>query len=597
MEKTVRFYESRAAECTRALDGLNRRIRILGMLRLLVFAGGIAAVWICRDSGWAAWAGIGAVAAAVFAALVVVHSGLFAQRKHVEALLRVNGEELRGLDYDYGAFDGAAEAADGEHDFGVDLDIFGDQSLFRSINRTVTHVGRAMLVDFFKRPPTAKADIVKRQAAVAEMGRAALFRQDFRAAGLSGGGEPDDVVQCRALFAQPLRFVRRSVWRAVVWAIPVLWVAAGVGMVFFGLPSGAAGVAFALSFLVGALPGVRIHRLHKSAEKTEKVLKTYSQLIARIEKASFRCDELREMQRAFVTPSGNASQIIGRLSAIIDALDGRFSLAGLLLQILYLRDVRQAMRLEAWTGAYAGASARWFDALARFDALCSLGGFAFNHPDYVYPEITDGCFRMEGRALGHPLLHRDRCVRNDVSIARSPFFLIVTGANMAGKSTYLRTVGVNFVLACMGLPVCAESLAVTPAHLVTSLRTTDSLAAHESYFFAELKRLKMIIDRLQAGERLFVMLDEALKGTNSHDKQAGSLALMKRLIALGACGVIATHDLLLGTLADEFPDHTRNCCFEADITDDRLTFTYRLRQGIARNMNASFLMKKMGITL
>ena len=246
---------------------------------------------------------------------------------------------------------------------------------------------------------------------------------------------------------------------------------------------------------------------------------------------------------------------------------------------------------------HARHAADWFGALAEVDALCSLGGFAFNHPNYPYPDLTDAYFCMDGRGLGHPLIHRDRCVRNDLHIARSPHFVVITGANMAGKSTYLRTVGVNFLLACVGLPVCAEQLTVSPAPLFTSLRTADSLAAGESYFFAELKRLKQIIDRLQAGEQLFIILDEILKGTNSEDKRKGSLALMKQLVGRGACGIIATHDLQLGALADEFPDAVENGCFEADMTADTLTFSYRLRPGVAQNMNACFLMKRMGIIM
>jgi DNA mismatch repair ATPase MutS len=203
---------------------------------------------------------------------------------------------------------------------------------------------------------------------------------------------------------------------------------------------------------------------------------------------------------------------------------------------------------------------------------------------------------MEGTGLGHPLLHRDKCVRNDIQIPHSNYFLIITGANMAGKSTYLRMAGVNFLLACMGMPVCAEALTVYPAHLVTSLRTTDSLISNESYFFAELKRLKMIIDRLNAGERLFIILDEILKGTNSVDKQKGSINLIKQLVKKGACGIIATHDLLLGTLSATFPDNIHNRRFEADIKNDELTFTYKIRDGVAQNMNATFLMKKMGIS-
>jgi DNA mismatch repair ATPase MutS len=262
-----------------------------------------------------------------------------------------------------------------------------------------------------------------------------------------------------------------------------------------------------------------------------------------------------------------------------------------------LWDIRSAIRVAKWQQRHAPNIEKWFYALAEFDALCSLAGFAYNHPGYAWPEITEEYFHMSGRGLCHPLMKPDVCVPNDIAIDSHPRFMIVTGANMAGKSTFLRTVGVNFVLACAGLPVCASQLRVSPCSLVTSLRTSDSLADGESYFFAELKRLKMMIDRLRAGERLFIILDEILKGTNSVDKQRGSLGLVRRLVALDACGIIATHDLALGGLVDELPDHVSNHRFEADITGDELSFSYTLREGIAENMNASFLMQKMGITV
>jgi len=199
--------------------------------------------------------------------------------------------------------------------------------------------------------------------------------------------------------------------------------------------------------------------------------------------------------------------------------------------------------------------------------------------------------------MGHPLIHREQCVRNDINITRNPYFMIVTGANMAGKSTYLRTVGVNHILASIGAPVCAESMKFYPGRLLTNLRTADSLVNNESYFFAELKRLKMIIDRLESGEQgLFIILDEILKGTNSEDKQKGSFALMKRLVNLGANGIIATHDLVLGDLENEYPESIQNFHFDATIVQDILSFNYKLTRGIATTMNASFLMKKMGIT-
>jgi DNA mismatch repair ATPase MutS len=278
-------------------------------------------------------------------------------------------------------------------------------------------------------------------------------------------------------------------------------------------------------------------------------------------------------------------------------LDQRFTLTGILFNLFTFRDIRTSISIERWNRKYGADAEAWFDALARFDALSSLAGYAFNHPGYIYPALADSYFQMSGKALGHPLIRREVCVKNDITIGQYPCFLIITGANMAGKSTYLRTVGVNFLLAELGVPVCADELTVYPAKLFTSLRTSDSLAGNESYFFAELKRLKMIIDCLHRGEKLFIILDEILKGTNSIDKQKGSLALMRQLITHNTRGIIATHDLALGALEQEFPNRIKNYCFEADINGNNLTFSYRLRDGIAQNMNAFFLMKKMGITL
>ena len=259
-------------------------------------------------------------------------------------------------------------------------------------------------------------------------------------------------------------------------------------------------------------------------------------------------------------------------------------------------DFRQLAALDAWVRRHGGAVTRWFDALAEFDALSSLAAFAYNHPGYVYPEAVDSeCPVYVAEALGHPLIDPARCVCNPVQLPARPSFLIVTGANMAGKSTYLRAIGVNFVLASLGVPVCAASMTFTPCTLFTGLHTTDSLAGNESYFFAELKRLRQVVLRQRAGERCLVILDEILKGTNSVDKQTGSLSLVRQLVSLGTVGVAATHDLVLGSLADEYPGVVRAVCFESEIVDDALHFDYRLRPGVARHMNACFLMEQMDI--
>ena len=510
----------------------------------------------------------------------------------------MNRQERNGLAYDFSPFDGAPDKSSSDHPFSLDLDLFGEHSLFQSVNRTVTALGRERLADWFLQPLSNKEEICRRQEAIQELAQRTTLRQHFYVTGIARPGSPNDLRLLELLGRRENYFLGKPLWRLLVWIVPGLWLLLGVAAGMGWIGTSALTTYFFISLIIANCRVKQINALYQTVDKMEHIFHTYSDLMKSIEDSDqFQSDALKQIGRDLSNASEPASRAIQRLSSYIDGLNQRFSLAGLIFNILYLRDTRHAIQLERWKERYAGQVGVWLEALARFDAYSSLGGYAFNHPDYIYPEIADRYFQMKGKALGHPLLDRRICVRNDIEIQASPWFLIITGANMAGKSTYLRTVGVNYLLACIGAPVCADSLTVYPARLVTSLRTSDSLASNESYFFAELKRLKMIIDSLQNGEQLFIILDEILKGTNSVDKQKGSLALVKQLIAHDSCGIIATHDLILGTLADEFPEHIRNYRFEADIRNDELTFSYQLREGIAQNMNACFLMKKMGITV
>lgn len=597
MEKVYAYYRENIEAYTRRSNGLKKNIHMAGTVRLALVVGAAITLWLCKGESAPILTGITAAYLLPFALLMVWHNRLSAQKTYAEALLQLNQNELKGLDYDFSAFDGAADKCSGEHSFSLDLDLFGERSLFQSINRTATLQGRDRLADWFATPLTDKTEILKRQEAIRELASHTHLRQHFYVTGSSSKGSRSDLDMLEALGGEQSHFLGSSLWKVLIWAVPALWIILAAGNLTGVVSGSITGLFFPFSFLIAYARTKQINNLYNSVNKMERIFAIYSKLMKCIEGDKFQSQLLSDISRQLVGNKPSASAAIRQLSVYIGALDQRFSLAGLLLNIFYLRDTRHALLLERWKARHQGDIARWLDALAQFDALSSLGGFAFNHPDYVYPTIADTYFRMEGRGLSHPLLNRDVCVKNDIEIEKSPWFLIITGANMAGKSTYLRTVGVNYLLACVGAPVAAESLAVYPARMVTSLRTSDSLASNESYFFAELKRLKMIIDRLHEGEEMFIILDEILKGTNSVDKQKGSLALMKQLIACKTCGIIATHDLVLGTLEEEFPEQIKNYRFEADITNDELSFSYTLREGIAQNMNACFLMKKMGITL
>lgn len=597
MKNLENYYRENISAYTQKADHLKKKIHIMGSLRLALFIGAFFALYICRAESGGILTLITLAFVIPFALLMLYHTKLQEKRMYAEALIRLNKDELNGLNYDFSAFDGAAEKIDGSHPFGLDLDLFGNQSIFQSINRTVTASGKELLADWFISPLTEKQDILKRQEAIQELASLAYLRQHFYVTGILSPGNINDAHRLIELTNSTPLFLNSKLPKILIWLIPAIWLITLIGTIFNFIDIIVPGLLFPFCFVIANLRAKDITALHNSVNKMEKILSTYSELIKSIEGDTFHSSLLQNISTQFLSKNGTASHSIKQLSQYIGALDQRFSLAGILLNIFLLRDTRQAINLERWKLIHSNTTKNWFKALAKFDALSSLAGFAFNHPNYIYPQIADSYFCMEGKALGHPLLHRDKCVRNDIDIKKSPWFLIITGANMAGKSTYLRTIGVNYLLACIGAPVWADSLTLYPAKLVTSLRTADSLVSNESYFFAELKRLKMIIDRLQNGEELFIILDEILKGTNSIDKQKGSLALMKQLITCRTCGIIATHDLVLGTLEGEFPNQIKNYRFEADITNEELTFSYQLREGIAQNMNACFLMKKMGITI
>jgi DNA mismatch repair ATPase MutS len=252
-------------------------------------------------------------------------------------------------------------------------------------------------------------------------------------------------------------------------------------------------------------------------------------------------------------------------------------------------------RLEKWKAGFKDLFPVWLEMLGEVDALISFSNYAANNPDFTYPAISIDNTVISAKNLGHQLIEANKRVCNDFKLERHGIICIVSGANMAGKSTFLRTIAINFILGMAGAPVCAEKMSFIPLKLFTSMRTTDSLSNNESYFYAELKRLKLLKAKIENGEPVLFILDEILKGTNSADKSLGSKLFLGKMIELGATGLIATHDTSLGELENSWPDQIINKCFEIEIEGENIKFDYKLHNGITRKMNAAFLMKQMGI--
>ena len=608
-------YTAGLEKALRELHAVQQRIGRTSLLRLLVFAATITGIVLARHNGWSVIATIAAAGLVLFLSLIKRHNRQFTRKAWLETEAEVYRQELAALEHDFFAFSDGAEYADPAHLYAYDLDVFGPRSLFQSLNRTCTGPGHRQLAVWLGKHLENKADIEARQAAVSELKDLPDFRHRFRVSGLLHKGKAANADELNAWASAPSAFRHRR-WIRLLPAIITTANAAGLILTVSGLIPGSVWATAWCAFLTLSFCFTgRISRMQVVYGKKLQILGVYARLLRLIDDQPLQNPLLKRL-KASVSGNGHmASAAIARLDKLMNALDQRNNyLMYALLNGTFCWELWQVMRIEAWKEQHASKLPVWLQTIGETDALCSMGTFAYNHPDYPFPILTEKSytnpadntsvratdkapFLLRGEGLGHPLMKPGQCVRNDIDMHKRPAFIIITGANMAGKSTYLRTVGINFLLACTGMPVCARRMEVSPARLVTSLRTSDSLADNESYFFAELKRLKLIIDKLQAGEQMFIILDEILKGTNSTDKQKGSLALVKQFMRLNANGIIATHDLLLGTLAEQFPNEISNYCFEAEIKGDRLTFPYHMRPGLAHNMNACFLMEKMGITV
>lgn len=533
-----------------------------------------------------------------FARFVFWHFNIQKQQIHFEFLSVVNKNERVALNGDISVFDDGKEFIDIEHPYSVDLDIFGAFSFFQYCNRTSTTIGKHALAGFLSRTASPR-DIKLRNDAIAELNPMCDWRQDFQALGMS---TDDDFRHVRVLksWLTKTPFVYGNRWLTAAIYFAPLWMLTGILLIVFYFPW-----QLILLFLIPPAYILkrtlnRVNKTHIQTTNAENILAFYADLIHHIEKADFHSEKLATLKKAFLNNEITASTSIRRLSYIIRQLNVRYNAFAIFLNIFSLWDLHWVRSLEKWKALQKGCLPKWFDALQEFEALISFATLHFNNPDWVFAEITEQPY-LTGTAIGHPLIPEDTRVPNDLDMPTEGHIKLVTGSNMAGKSTFLRTVGLNIVMAMSGAPVCAKKLMLPMLDVYTSMRTQDALHESTSSFYAELKRLKFIIEAVenkQAGENdIFFLLDEILKGTNSTDRHTGSKALIRQLIKSKGAGIIATHDLELGALEAEANGSVENLCIEVQVKNDELFFDYKIKKGISRSFNATLLMKNMGIRI
>lgn len=598
-QKEVRnHYQLFQGEEKQLLQEAKKKIFWISLLRLAAFLGLLISTYVAfkQDSNYTIYVFLGGLI--VFLALVKLHSRYFQAKRLIENRLRIVEEELRALDGNHAAFDDGSRYMHRSKDYAYDLDIFGPQSLYQKTNRTTTIGGSGILAQWFNFSEKESIVIHEKQAAVQELSSLFDTRLNFRAQGLMLDEEKGEYRALIKWMNEKDLFFGKPIFLLLIWMASIINMA-GTILYFMGLINGnIPGASLFISLIIVGLFTKKIQYLHQSVSSKVKLLTKYIKLLQIIEQTEFKSKYLQHLQSELGSKNKLASNAIKRLAKILAALDTRLNVfAGILVNAIFLWDILQVYRLEKWKYHHKDDLIKWFVTLGKFDALNSLSTLSFNHPNWTFPEISKNDFEMHAHDLKHPLMQDDDCVGNDFTISERPHIKVITGANMAGKSTFLRSLGTNMLLAMMGGPVSAKSLVLSPIEIISSIRTKDSLAKNESYFYAEIKRLEVIINRLKKGERLFVFLDEILKGTNSKDKEQGSKALLKQLVELKAVGVIATHDLNLGIISQEFKTHVNNICFEVEIQDGGLHFDYKIREGIAQNLSATYLMKQMGITL
>lgn len=593
--KPDEYYQKQIDHYTARLKQIKKRRNLITLVKLLTFGYMIFLIYLLINHSTQPLLLLGIGAILVFIFLTLWDSQIIYRQHLIEELLRINTLESDYLAGNFSALDQGERFNDPAHPYAHDLDLFGEDSLFQHLNRTVTFSGTQKLVSWLLSLSKDPEVIHSRQQAAEELCAEPEWCQHFRAAGALHPTQALDAVILKSGPTESPFFSKHSTVRLILWIANTIVIVSWAVTSFTPLPFSISLVLSLLQLSALALYIKKINAYHQRLNLFLKTISNYLPLVRLIHDQSFRSPYLQKIRHSLFTPESNSLQALTQLHRIQNSLDQRGNIViAFILNGLYLKDFHTLLRLDHWRKKYGPDIETWTDVLSEADALISMANYRFNHPAYCLPVICQDRL-LDTEEIGHPLLKSERNVTNDFSIRSLHQIAIVTGANMAGKSTFLRTIGVNLILAQSGNVVCSRYFAFQPMTLFTSMRTTDSLSKDTSYFHAELLRLQQLVNIAQQEDKVFIILDEMLKGTNSVDKLNGSLAFLKRILSYPISGLVATHDLALGELADDFPEHFFNVCFEIVHSGSQITYDYKLHPGISSNMNASILLKQMGL--
>ncbi len=591
------FYQQRIDALSQTLARLNKRKTYHGWLRLLIVCAGAGAIYFASPNPL--WVNVLLVACTGVIFLIVLKKDLSNRDSisHHEHLLEINKQELLYLNHQYAHQKDGSDFLDDDYSYAGDLDIFGRSSVFQYINRTCSQQGNKLLARWLLNAADAP-EILARQNAVKELSQQTIWRQELHAHSSTSVISVSGQQSIETWLKESNTFSQSKSWQFIRYIIPALSVTSLLCYVFDLVNTPQFLLLLLFFAIIASAISRKVNPFYRALNNITAETNTLFNIIACIENSSFHDPLLNSLKKNFHSETKKASEQVAQLNRILNRFDYRLNpIVFIPLNILLLWDLQQILQLEKWKQKNDQELSHWFDAMARFEALSSLGTLSFNHPDWCFPVLNAEQPEFTAMQLSHPLIKPEKSVSNDFSTIGKGKINIVTGSNMAGKSTFLRSVGVNLILAMMGAPVCATKMTISPLKVMTSMRIKDNLEENTSTFYAELKKLKTIIDAVNSRQPVFILLDEILRGTNSLDRHTGSMALIRQLLHHDATGIVATHDLELAGMIKEFPEGIHNYYFDAALDGEELYFDYTLKNGVCKNLNASILMKKIGIEL
>ncbi len=586
-------YQSLLSKYTAHANSLNQQLRWFSLLRLLLFCGFIFLGYKSIQTGDRLFIFSTIASLVIFLLFIRVYDKFQSKAAFYKELAKLNSNEINFLNGQSSVYANGIEYTDPHHPYSYDLDMFGDGGLFPYLNRTSTSFGKEALAQSLLHPVTKT--IHARQQAIQELTTKLEFRQHLQAHGALLDTKEKELQQLKAWLNAKPGFTNKTTY----WLVMLFPVATIACLVYYFISEQDQMLnifyyLFIVNLIIAGVFAKRISAHLSVSTSVTKILQQFAGQLQQIETQSFQSPLLQHLQQGLKTGNLTASHSIAKLASLFNYLETVINLVvSVLLNGLFLFHVHILYALEKWKQKNGEHILPWLELSGEIEALNSFANLSFNNKTFCQPQVSD-TETLVADNMGHPLIRKEKRINNSISFAEHRF-VILTGSNMSGKSTFLRTLGINLVLARAGSNVCADQFIFYPYAVHVSMRITDSLQDSESFFYAELKRLQGIIHQLQAGEKTFVILDEILRGTNSNDKHNGTIGLIRKLVAANACGIIATHDLTVSKLAAENNGYISNKCFESEIINDELIFDYKLKEGVCTKLSASFLMKKMGV--